>query len=163
MINISIVSYSISSLKRRKKSDWARSCFVYYRYHSSPTEFTGFRIVGFEIEPHSLANQGTECADGANAPVLDLDANSAVTFTYDVLWKFSEDTWSGRWERYMRGAKGKIHWFSILNSLMIVLFLSSMVAMILLRTLHRDIARYNEIATSEDSAEETGAISVFIK
>ena len=135
----------------------------YYRYHSSPTEFTGFRIVGFEIEPHSLANQGTECADGANAPVLDLDANSAVTFTYDVLWKFSEDTWSGRWERYMRGAKGKIHWFSILNSLMIVLFLSSMVAMILLRTLHRDIARYNEIATSEDSAEETGAISVFIK
>lgn len=39
---------------------------------------------------------------------------------------------------------------------MIVLFLSSMVAMILLRTLHRDISRYNEVATSEDTAEETG-------
>ena len=38
-----------------------------------------------------------------------------------------------------------IQWFSILNSLVIVLFLSGMVAMILLRTLHKDIARYNQI------------------
>ena len=63
-----------------------------------------------------------------------------------------------RWERYTRGHKGKIHWFSILNSLMIVLFLSSMVAMILLRTLHRDISRYNELATSDECIEETGTI-----
>ena len=38
-----------------------------------------------------------------------------------------------------------IQWFSILNSLVIVLFLSGMVAMILLRTLHKDIARYNQV------------------
>merc|ERR1719487_487276 len=50
----------------------------------------------------------------------------------------------------------EIHWFSIVNSLMIVFFLSGMVAMILLRTLHRDISRYNEIATSDDTSEETG-------
>jgi transmembrane 9 superfamily protein 2/4 len=31
-----------------------------------------------------------------------------------------------------------------------------MVAMILLRTLHRDIAKYNELATAEEQAEETG-------
>lgn len=35
--------------------------------------------------------------------------------------------------------------FSIMNSLVIVLFLSGMVAMIMLRTLHKDIARYNQI------------------
>jgi transmembrane 9 superfamily protein 2/4 len=51
---------------------------------------------------------------------------------------------------------GQIHWFSILNSLMIMLFLSGMVAMILLRTLHRDIAKYNELASAEEAAEETG-------
>lgn len=34
---------------------------------------------------------------------------------------------------------------SIMNSLVIVLFLSGMVAMILLRTLHKDIARYNQV------------------
>jgi len=51
---------------------------------------------------------------------------------------------------------GEIHWFSILNSLMIMLFLSGMVAIILLRTLYRDISRYNELATMEEAAEETG-------
>lgn len=32
-----------------------------------------------------------------------------------------------------------------MNSLVIVLFLSGMVAMIMLRTLHKDIARYNQV------------------
>lgn len=38
-----------------------------------------------------------------------------------------------------------VHLFSIMNSLVIVLFLSGMVAMIMLRTLHKDIARYNQV------------------
>jgi len=38
--------------------------------------------------------------------------------------------------------------FSILNSVVIVLFLSGMVAMIMLRTLHKDIARYNQMDDS---------------
>ena len=41
--------------------------------------------------------------------------------------------------------------FSIMNSLVIVLFLSGMVAMIMLRTLHKDIARYNQIDNSVSS------------
>ncbi|XP_009571744.1 PREDICTED: transmembrane 9 superfamily member 2 [Fulmarus glacialis] len=49
-----------------------------------------------------------------------------------------------------------IQWFSIMNSLVIVLFLSGMVAMIILRTLHKDIARYNQIDSSEDAQEEFG-------
>ena len=38
--------------------------------------------------------------------------------------------------------------YSILNSLVIVLFLSGMIGMILLRTLHRDITRYNQLIDS---------------
>lgn len=49
-----------------------------------------------------------------------------------------------------------IQWFSILNSLVIVLFLSGMVAMIMLRTLHKDIARYNQMDSGEDAQEEFG-------
>uniref|UniRef100_A0A8C5GIG8 Transmembrane 9 superfamily member n=1 Tax=Gouania willdenowi TaxID=441366 RepID=A0A8C5GIG8_GOUWI len=48
-----------------------------------------------------------------------------------------------------------IQWFSIMNSLVIVLFLSGMVAMIMLRTLHKDIARYNQV-DQEDAQEESG-------
>lgn len=50
----------------------------------------------------------------------------------------------------------QIHWFSIINSLMIVLFLTGMVAMIMMRTLHADFRRYHEMETSEEAQEETG-------
>jgi len=50
----------------------------------------------------------------------------------------------------------QIHWFSIINSLMIVLFLTGMVAMIMMRTLHADFRRYREMETSEEAQEETG-------
>ena len=38
-----------------------------------------------------------------------------------------------------------MHWFSIVNSVLIVLFLAFMVAMILVRTLHKDISKYNRV------------------
>ena len=47
--------------------------------------------------------------------------------------------------------------FSIINSIMIVLFLSGMVAVIMLRILHRDLTRYNnEQLSEEEQKEETG-------
>ena len=39
---------------------------------------------------------------------------------------------------------------------MIVLFLSGMLAMIMARTLHRDLRRYNDIESKEEAAEESG-------
>lgn len=48
-----------------------------------------------------------------------------------------------------------IHWFNIINSIVIVVFLSGMLAMILLRALHKDIGRYNAIDV-EDAQEDTG-------
>jgi transmembrane 9 superfamily protein 2/4 len=38
----------------------------------------------------------------------------------------------------------QIHWFAIINSLIILIFMTSMVAVIIMRTLNRDIAMYNE-------------------
>ena len=64
--------------------------------------------------------------------------------------------WSTRWDTYLLTHDEPIHWFSIINSLMIVLFLTGMVAMIMLRTLHRDIAKYNQLETAEEAQEETG-------
>jgi len=46
---------------------------------------------------------------------------------------------------------------SILNSVVIVLFLSGMVAMIMLRTLHKDIARYNQM---DDSVSPSALIAL---
>merc|ERR1719424_517313 len=137
------------------------------KYHDSPDEYEGHRIVGFEVEPHSMTQAirsdptdptgyAAMCSEDAVVPVFDIDAHSDIIYTYDVRWVESGVRWASRWDTYLKMTGGQIHWFSILNSLMIMLFLSGMVAMILLRTLHRDITKYNELATAEEAAEETG-------
>jgi transmembrane 9 superfamily protein 2/4 len=121
-------------------------------YHVNPELYNGNRFVGFDIEPQSLSN----CQDSASGSV-DLDgAQTSYTYTYDVKWSYSEIRWVSRWDVYLQVTGGTVHWFSILNSMLIVLLLSGMVAMTLLRTLFRDIAKYNELATEEEAKEETG-------
>ena len=48
----------------------------------------------------------------------------------------------------------RIHWFSIINSLLIIFFLSALVGMILIKNLKRDISQYNSVLTDEEKAEE---------
>lgn len=49
-----------------------------------------------------------------------------------------------RWDIYSSGPPdNQIHWFSITNSSVIVLFLTVLVAMIMIRALRKDIQRYN--------------------
>merc|ERR1719254_459546 len=96
------------------------------------------------------------CQESPAYPVFDLAVHEEIVYTYDVQWIESDVRWASRWDAYLKMTGGQIHWFAILNSLMILLFLSGMVAMILLRTLHRDITKYNELATAEEAKEETG-------
>jgi transmembrane 9 superfamily protein 2/4 len=86
-----------------------------------------------------------------------VDAAGDVVFSYDISWEKSELLWAHRWDLYLKGnPDDKIHWFSITNSTMIVVFLTVMVAMILVRTLNRDIAQYNDVAALEEAKEESG-------
>eukprot|EP01068_Selenidium_serpulae_P006161 Selendium_serpulae@DN4302_c0_g1_i4.p1 len=112
------------------------------------------RVVGFEVTAISLSSEGNCQASGP----LALEDVNKVIFTYDVKWETSPILWATRWDTYISSSSGdaQIHWFSIINSLMIVLFLSGMMAIILLRTLLRDIARYNEMDNVEEAQEESG-------
>ena len=69
----------------------------------------------------------------------------SIPYSYSVVFKENNDIkWASRWDYILNTIQTtKIQWFSILNSLVIVLFLSGMVAMILLRTIHKDLAKYN--------------------
>jgi hypothetical protein len=61
-----------------------------------------------------------------------VESGEEVIFSYDVVFKMSNIRWASRWDTYLLMMDDQIHWFSIVNSLMIVLFLSGMVAMIML-------------------------------
>lgn len=142
------------------------------KYHQDK-ETGATRIVGFEVEPFSVkhAYEGewsektttlTTCNPHAKREVTssespqEVEDKNEVIFTYDVHFQDSEIKWASRWDTYLLMADDQIHWFSIVNSLMIVLFLSGMVAMIMLRTLYRDISKYNQLETQEEAQEETG-------
>ncbi|CAI9760996.1 unnamed protein product [Fraxinus pennsylvanica] len=130
------------------------------------------RIVGFEVKPFSVKHeyegnwddktQLTTCNPHSKRTVTSSDSpqeiedKKEIIFTYDVEFEESEVKWASRWDTYLLMADDQIHWFSIVNSLMVVLFLSGMVAMIMLRTLYRDISNYNQLETQEQAQEETG-------
>mmetsp|Transcript_33876 Transcript_33876/g.46916 ORF Transcript_33876/g.46916 Transcript_33876/m.46916 type:complete len:644 (-) Transcript_33876:53-1984(-) len=131
------------------------------------------RVVGFEVEPFSVKHEYEApwdpvkpsletCHPGRMqyvthglAPQMVAEGEEII-FTYDVIFKMSNIRWASRWDTYLLMMDDQIHWFSIVNSLMIVLFLSGMVAMIMLRTLHRDISKYNQLETADEAQEETG-------
>ena len=56
-------------------------------------------------------------------------------------WEYSDVKWASRWDVYLEMADTQIHWFSIINSVVVVFFLSGIITMIIIRTLRRDIAK----------------------
>lgn len=137
-------------------------------YHTEPESPT-MRIVGFEVQPQSIAHDTLfdpsdpnsfpkSCvSDGSGPQLISRKQKSVlVTWTYSVSWFPSDVKWASRWDIYLHMTDDQIHWFSIINSLMIVLFLTGMVAMIMMRTLHADFRRYRESLESPEEQEETG-------
>jgi len=91
----------------------------------------------------------------ANVDPQRVDEPGEIIWTYDVKWEASSTRWASRWDLYMYMGEDQVHWFSIMNSLLVVVFLSGMVAMIMIRALNRDILTYNDI-DQEEVKEETG-------
>ncbi|GJR81875.1 transmembrane 9 superfamily member 9-like protein [Tanacetum coccineum] len=141
------------------------------KYHKD-IQTDSARIVGFEVNAFSVKHQYdgdwtdktrlTTCDAHAKRmvtssdPPQEVENKKEIIFTYDVDFQESDIKWASRWDTYLLMADDQVHWFSIVNSLMIVLFLSGMVAMIMLRTLYRDISKYNQLETVEEAQEETG-------
>jgi transmembrane 9 superfamily member 2/4 len=136
-------------------------------YSSEPDNV--YRVVGFEAVPMSVdhqyakgssANLTTCPVTTASRPIcIETTATAAsITYTYDVAYVESPIQWATRWDPLLKANPElkEIQWFSIVNSLMISLFLSAMVAMILLRTVYLDFARYNNIDDDEEIQDESG-------
>jgi len=154
-------------------------------YHKPGDDSEGFRVVGFAIEPMSVSHKyfgdfvwDGESKEGLTTPIQtcpnsgthmsrnDITGNQIVEegvnilYTYDVIWKESQVAWSSRWDIYLSEddlVPAQVHWYSITNSILVVLFLSLLVISILVRNLRRDIAGYNAIAVLSDEEKEEEA------
>eukprot|EP00448_Togula_jolla_P019785 CAMPEP_0170577648 /NCGR_PEP_ID=MMETSP0224-20130122/5042_1 /TAXON_ID=285029 /ORGANISM="Togula jolla, Strain CCCM 725" /LENGTH=625 /DNA_ID=CAMNT_0010900579 /DNA_START=124 /DNA_END=2001 /DNA_ORIENTATION=- len=167
---VTMVGFPVGSYHKDGTYSLNNHVTLHLEYHQNPNDKEGTsRIVGFRAQPYSISQSFRDdileengdkviCSGAGALPVFDFFQHNKVTYTYDVVWTESQVQWASRWDSYLQASPGsnQIHWFSILNSFVIVLILSVMVGMILLRTLLRDIAKYNELATKEEAAEETG-------
>lgn len=91
-----------------------------------------FRVVGFEVEASSVdlaavQFDGDNCLLAAGGEGQEIGATRdslSLQFTYSVQWMASDVSWASRWDIYLGMSDVQIHWFSIVNSLVVVFFLS---------------------------------------
>ncbi|EPY85024.1 transmembrane 9 superfamily member 4 precursor [Camelus ferus] len=113
-----------------------------------------YRVVRFEVIPQSIrledlkADEKSSCTlpEGTNSSPQEIDPTkeNQLYFTYSVHWEESDIKWASRWDTYLTMSDVQIHWFSIINSVVVVFFLSGILSMIIIRTLRKDIANYNK-------------------
>lgn len=82
-----------------------------------------------------------------------------LKFTYSVQWEDTDKPYSSRFDKYLETnffehkvvsrlrlivdwSPHQVHWFSIVNSFMLCLFLIAVVSIILMKTLRRDFTKY---------------------
>uniref|UniRef100_A0A672NXQ1 Transmembrane 9 superfamily member n=1 Tax=Sinocyclocheilus grahami TaxID=75366 RepID=A0A672NXQ1_SINGR len=120
-------------------------------YHSGDeTNGMHARLVAATLEPRSIKHSNDENPTCEETPMdIPADFKSNLKLVVNIIIPYLHT--------YINGPSS-FYFFSIMNSLVIVLFLSGMVAMIMLRTLHKDIARYNQMdqITEEMNESESG-------
>ncbi|XP_016727936.1 transmembrane 9 superfamily member 11 isoform X3 [Gossypium hirsutum] len=122
------------------------------------SDMPGHMVVGFEVVPCSVVHDGNlvnklkmyekyqspiKC--DPNAVSMPIKEGEPIVFTYEVAFEESDIKWPSRWDAYLKMEGSKVHWFSILNSLLVIIFLAGIVLVIFLRTVRRDLTRYEEL------------------
>ncbi|XP_060216919.1 transmembrane 9 superfamily member 1-like isoform X2 [Lycium barbarum] len=81
-----------------------------------------------------------------------LEEGKVLDMTFSVKWAVTNVSYAQRFNVYLgyNFFEHKIHWFSVVNSIMMVIFLTGLVSMILMRTLRNDYAKY---AREDDDME----------
>ncbi|XP_068343198.1 transmembrane 9 superfamily member 11-like [Pyrus communis] len=124
----------------------------------SDSDEPGYIIVGFEVIPCSFMHTvdsvkklkmyekyPAKIQCDPTTVAMPINEKQSVVFTYEVEFEESDIKWPSRWDAYLKMEGSKVHWFSILNSLMVITFLAGIVLVIFLRTVRRDLTRYEEL------------------
>ncbi|CXI08034.1 endomembrane protein 70, putative [Plasmodium berghei] len=127
--------------------------YNYYKikilYNSAKPNSDLHYIVGFEVNPesHDFTNDNA-CSNNEKSFIM--EKNKKVIFKYDIIYEKSDNSYQHRSEHYYRNLNDQsiIHWFSIINSIILIILLSGFISTILIKTLHKDINKYNRINTN---------------
>ncbi|KRX08166.1 hypothetical protein PPERSA_01711 [Pseudocohnilembus persalinus] len=128
-----------------------------------------YYVVEFFVDPESSY---TNNIDGQIIPACELynespdnlkqeinvgEDDTYIAFTYDIVFEESDIDYTTRWDIYKKTlGEDEIHWFSLMNSMLIILFLTIILGQVLKRTLSRDIQRYSQVDQQEDLQQDLG-------
>lgn len=109
-------------------------------------------LVDHKLSPqHAILQPSKSCYYQIRSPIqsgiliglLGRYRHSSLYIVSDSLLTFamkeSATPWATRWDNYLHIFDPRIHWFSLVNSLVIVVFLCVMVSMIIVRSVSRDV------------------------
>eukprot|EP00457_Paulinella_chromatophora_P002290 gb/GEZN01002294.1/.p1 GENE.gb/GEZN01002294.1/~~gb/GEZN01002294.1/.p1 ORF type:complete len:594 (-),score=57.36 gb/GEZN01002294.1/:583-2364(-) len=111
-----------------------------YLHKSYSISYNGDRIIQVNLTSENLK------------PIVSDQPPSAYPMTYSVTWTETNESFARRFDRYLDFDffEHQIRWFSVFNSFMMVTFMCGVVALILMRVLKADYARY---MSEEDDLE----------
>ncbi|WOL02614.1 transmembrane 9 superfamily member 3-like [Canna indica] len=102
----------------------------------------------------------TAHTDSNSLADLTEDKDIEVDFLYSVKWQDTTVPFEKRMEKYSQSSSSphhlEIHWFSIINSCVVVLVLTGFLSTILMRVLKNDLVKYAHDEESAEEQEETG-------
>lgn len=108
----------------------------------------------FEYNDKQIISANVSVSDGVELPET-IETDFEVTQTYSVKWIPTSVKFEDRLDRFKARkffpVTLEIHWLSVMNSMVLAFLLISFVAVILMRIVKKDFARY-----SEDSAGKLG-------
>mmetsp|Transcript_23513 Transcript_23513/g.34500 ORF Transcript_23513/g.34500 Transcript_23513/m.34500 type:complete len:590 (+) Transcript_23513:57-1826(+) len=115
--------------------------------------------IGFNNDQIVSANVTTD--PKRRVDITDAVTGQEIVFSYSVEWVHQPDVkYEDRMKRYEGSAflpsTFEIHWLSMFNSMVLVLLLTTFLAIILMRILKKDFSRYMEVDEDEIAEEETG-------
>jgi len=125
---------------------------VFYQHIESGRYSTRdvYRVVGLEVAPVSVA----DCKQNDSSSVsVESGKASTIKYTYSVQFIESDIEYATRWDAYLKASheESEIHWRALTDSIAVTVTLALMTGVILVRTVHQDISRYNDL--DEDSIE----------
>ena len=128
-----------------------------------------YMVVGFEVMPCSVDwnvfDDVKSIPSGRALPTIGhcrdfqhqqyVDVGAEVTYSYEVFYELSDTAWVSRWDAYLKMRGSQVHWFSILNSILVAFFFSGIIFLILVKTVRKDLSDELD-AESPQSKQDIG-------
>ena len=126
-----------------------------------------YMVVGFEVMPCSIDwnvfDNVKDIPRGEKLPAIGhcrdfehkqyVNTDVEVTYSYELFFEESDITWVSRWDAYLKMRGSQVHWFSILNSILVICFFSGIIFLILVKTVRKDL---NDEVDSEAGKQDIG-------